>query len=92
MKDAMRNEVQGRDFARGRGRKDRWDDVEPKISTAPADDRNNWMLKVAVGDATGTEDMGHFRHIRGVTLGAKRVVEHEDVKLSTMEKERRQLA
>ena len=91
MNDAMRNEVQGGDFARGRGRKDRRDDVEPKIRTAPADDRNNWMLKVTVGDAVGTEEMGHLRQIRGVTLWAKRVVDDEEVKLSRAEKERLQL-
>lgn len=64
MNGAMRNGVQGKDSAGGTGRKDRRDDVEPKIRTAPADDRNNWMRKVAVGDAAGTEDMS-FRHIRG---------------------------
>ena len=86
----MRNELQRRDFTRGRVRKDRQGDVEPKIRTAPADDRNNWMQKVSSGDVAGTEDMG-FRYIRGVTLWAKRVVDDEDVKLSTAEREGVQL-
>ena len=86
MNGGMRNGVQGNDFAGGRGRKDRRDDVEPKTRTAPANDRNNWMQKVAIGDAAGTEDTS-FRHIRGVTLWAKRVVDDEGVKLSTTERE-----
>ena len=90
MNGAMRNRVQGKDFAGGRVRKDRRDDVEPDIRTAPTDDRNNRMQKVAVADAAGAEDMG-FRHIRGVAPWAKRVVDDEDVKLSTAERERLQL-
>ena len=81
----MRNGVQGKDFAGGRGRKDRRDDVEPSIRTAPLDDRNNWIQKVVVGDAAGTEDLG-FSPTRGVTLWAKRVVDDEGVKLSTTER------
>ena len=86
MNGAMRNGVQGKDSAGGRGRKDRRDDVEPKIRTAPADDRIKWMQKVASGDAAGTEDIG-FRQIRGVTLWAEGVVDDENVKLSTAERE-----
>lgn len=91
MNDAMRDEVQGRDLDSDEERESGWDEAEPKISTAPADDHGNWMLKVKVAGAVGIKNRSYFRQTREVKLWAKRVVGNEEVNLSRAEKVRLQI-
>lgn len=87
--DAMRNEVRGRDLDSDEEGKDEWDQAEPKIATAPANDHGNWMLKEEVGGAVGIKDVSYFKKTLGVKLWAKRVIgDGEKVKLSRAEKDR----
>ena len=93
MNDARRNEVQRKVSDGNEERKNAGDNAELKIRTAAADDHNNWMLRVEVGEGAGigTKDVSYSDQIPGVKLWAKRVVDDEKVKLSRAEKDKLQI-